>query len=700
MMWFGEFKNFYRWDEKDDDEVFELWQSKGATVVRQTFADIRRGKCKGRWLASTKLEALRNRWKYDPKFKEVSERNKKNLAANKDGKVNRGGAISFTEHKKRYEVKLGRKVSISELYESMNYDGKADKWYTPHSEMLYDKFKEMKEDFISQGKEIDDSAIFFEAAGGTNRHGRCHGFGSEAIYYATSSGSRNSSKGSQSSIVRDEHLMNDRLNRLEDANAHLKDVNKRLAAEVAELRNLILQKNNTEKNHAVEATQAKIQGHFHTIQISSLSPASICAPSQDHIKKRPSTLEVFHRHGPCSKLGTTTRPVLKDVLSQDQSRVDWIHGRLNPNRNPTTTKIKDTKANLPAKPGISLGSGNYIVSVSLGSPKKSLSLIFDTGSDLTWTQCQPCARSCYKQQDPIFDPSSSTSYTNITCTSPTCSQVSSATGNSPRCSGSTCVYTIQYGDQSFSVGYLSKDTLTITSDVFTNFQFGCGQNNQGLFGKTAGLIGLGRDPLSIVSQTAAKYGKYFSYCLPSSSSSTGHLTLGRGGAAAPPNVKFTPFDASQGSAFYYITIVSISVGGSQLPIGQSVFQTAGTIIDSGTVITRLPPAAYGPLSAAFKQQMKKYPAAPAYSLLDTCFDLTNYTSITIPTVAFGFGGGVKVDLSPSGILVAVSSTQACLAFAGNSDAGDVGIFGNTQQTTFEVVYDVAGGKLGFGVGGC
>ncbi|KAH6757412.1 hypothetical protein C2S52_023450 [Perilla frutescens var. hirtella] len=190
--------------------------------------------------SSTKLEALRNRWKSDPKFKEVSERNKKNSAANKDGKVNRGGAISITERKKRYEVKLRRKVSIPELYESMNYDGKADKWYTPHSEMLYDKFKEMKEDFISQGKEIDDSAIFFEAAGGTNRHGRCHGFGSEAIYYATSSGSRNSNKGSQSSIVRDEHLMNDRLNRLEDANAHLQDVNKRLAAEVAELRNLIL----------------------------------------------------------------------------------------------------------------------------------------------------------------------------------------------------------------------------------------------------------------------------------------------------------------------------------------------------------------------------------------------------------------------------------------------------------------------------
>ncbi|KAG6423496.1 hypothetical protein SASPL_113893 [Salvia splendens] len=98
--------------------------------------------------------------------------------------------------------------------------------------------------------------------------------------------------------------------------------------------------------------------------------------------------------------------------------------------------------------------------------------------------------------------------------------------------------------------------------------------------------------------------------------------------------------------------------------------------------------------------MKNYPAAPEYSILDTSFDFSNYTTVTIPTVSFAFGGGVKIDLIPSGILISVCSTVACLAFAGNGDATDTGIFGNTQQLTFEVVYDVAGGKLGFGAAGC
>ncbi|KAK8505439.1 hypothetical protein V6N13_045876 [Hibiscus sabdariffa] len=57
-----------------------------------------------------------------------------------------------------------------------------------------------------------------------------------------------------------------------------------------------------------------------------------------------------------------------------------------------------------------------------------------------------------------------------------------ATGISPRCSSSTCIYGIQYGDASFSIGFFAKEKLTLISkDVFNNFLFGCGQYNEGLF---------------------------------------------------------------------------------------------------------------------------------------------------------------------------------------------------------------------------
>lgn len=68
--------------------------------------------------------------------------------------------------------------------------------------------------------------------------------------------------------------------------------------------------------------------------------------------------------------------------------------------------------------------------------------------------------------------------------------------------------------------------------------------------------------------------------------------------------------------------------------------------------------------------MTKYQRAPAISLLDTSYDFGNLATATIPTVAFTFAGNARVDLEPSGILIAVSSSSARLAFARNRAAGE------------------------------
>ncbi|KAE8735914.1 eukaryotic translation initiation factor 3 subunit B-like [Hibiscus syriacus] len=441
----------------------------------------------------------------------------------------------------------------------------------------------------------------------------------------------------------------------------------------------------------------------HTIQLSSLLPSSICSSATKALDNK-SSLQVVHKHGPCSQLyqDKSNIPTHAQILLQDEDRVKSIRSKLAKNRGHSTDLDLDQTdaASLPAKDGSSVGVGNYVVTIGLGNPKKDLTLIFDTGSDITWTQCQPCAGSCYKQQDEIFAPSQSSTYSNISCTSPTCSSLVSATGNRPGCSSAACVYGIQYGDSSFSVGIFAKEKLTLTpTDVFDDFLFGCGQNNQGLFGRAAGLLGLGRDKLSLPSQTDMKYKKLFSYCLPSSSSSTGFLNFGDGGVSK--SVKFTALSTiSQSSSFYGIDIVGISVGGKKLPISASVFTASGAIIDSGTVITRLPPMAYSALSSEFKKLMSQYPMAQPLSILDTCYDFTNFTSVNVPEISIFFSGDVEVPIDENGILYANGISQVCLAFAGNSDDTDVGIFGNTQQRTLQVVYDGAGGKLGFTTGGC
>ncbi|KAK3420546.1 LOW QUALITY PROTEIN: hypothetical protein EUGRSUZ_G01377 [Eucalyptus grandis] len=238
-------------------------------------------------------------------------------------------------------------------------------------------------------------------------------------------------------------------------------------------------------------------------------------------------------------------------------------------------------ASLLANSGITLSTGNYIVTVSLNTPKKDLTLIFDTGNTLTWTHVSRAR--------------------DLATLNPTRYQ---------------CRYTIIYSNSSFSRGFFTTKKLTISPmDAIDNFEFDCGKYNRGLFGGAARLIGLSDDNISIVGETATKYGKYFSYCLASTTSSTGHLTFGED-CGASSLVSFTPLSkVPQSSQFYGIKIVGISVGGN-------LFSSGGAVIDSGTVIAQLPPTAYIALRTAFRKAMANYMTAPALAFLDTCYEFS------------------------------------------------------------------------------
>lgn len=248
-----------------------------------------------------------------------------------------------------------------------------------------------------------------------------------------------------------------------------------------------------------------------------------------------------------------------------------------------------------------------------------------------------------------------------------------------------------------------KDTLTLTSSyVLDDFVFGCGEANSGLFGEVAGIIGLGRDHISLPSQAN---GGAFSYCLPPYASSTGYLALGTSNGSrpnSPKNLHFTSMPSrSDAPSFYFVELVGISVGGKDLRISPTSFSDPGTFIDSGTVLTYLPADAYAALRSEFRWRMSKYPTSAGVDPLDTCYDMEGYDRVAVPAVVLHFSGGARLDVDSSGILFTLdrSSAIACLAFA-EKDPNGFTIIGNMQQKTYNIVYDVPNEKIGFGAGGC
>ncbi|CAN1182926.1 Aspartic proteinase nepenthesin-1 [Linum perenne] len=347
------------------------------------------------------------------------------------------------------------------------------------------------------------------------------------------------------------------------------------------------------------------------------------------------------------------------------------------------------------------GSGEFLMELAIGTPPVSYSAIVDTGSDLIWTQCSPCTQ-CYKQPTPIFNPTNSSSFTNLPCSSHLCSSLPQSS-----CGSDGCDYLYTYGDYSSTQGILATETFTFGKVKVPHVGFGCGEDNEGDgFTQGGGLVGLGRGPLSLVSQL--KQPK-FSYCLTSidQPKATSTLSMGSmaGGSVVSSNTtKTTPLikNPNQGS-FYYLGVEGISVGGDRLSIKKSTFEvnkddgSGGMIIDSGTTITYLERSAYDEVKKAFKSWMKGMKVDESGSTgLDLCFEMGTSSSegeIKVPTMVLHLNGGSDLELPAENYMIADSSVGlVCLAMGGSSG---MSILGNIQQQNFMVVYDLVKETLSF-----
>nr|XP_043639573.1 protein ASPARTIC PROTEASE IN GUARD CELL 1-like [Erigeron canadensis] len=149
-------------------------------------------------------------------------------------------------------------------------------------------------------------------------------------------------------------------------------------------------------------------------------------------------------------------------------------------------------------------SGEYLVRVGFGTPLQDyMFVIMDTGSHLTWIQCEPCQKHCLEQIGDIFDPSASSSYKLLTCIfDDDCLPVREhKVCNWDR---DVCEYEVVYVDGSFSNGDYVNETIHFhDSSSFPNLTMGCGQDQGPPFGYAGGVLGMSYHPLSFPFQIQA-----------------------------------------------------------------------------------------------------------------------------------------------------------------------------------------------------
>lgn len=411
-----------------------------------------------------------------------------------------------------------------------------------------------------------------------------------------------------------------------------------------------------------------------------------CTQATDPCAAR-SDLAIVHLYGKCSpfdppKPEPNWANTVLDMASKDPARVTYL-----------SSLAAQKVVSAPIAPGQQvIGVGNYVVRVKLGTPGQTMYMVLDTSNDAAWAPCAGCT-GCTST---AFSPNSSTTYGSLDCSMPQCAQVRGL--QCPTTGTGACFFNQSYGGDSSFAATLVTDTLTLGTNAVPGYTFGCIGSVYGSSIPPQGLLGLGRGPMSLPSQTGLLYSGVFSYCLPSFKSYYFSGSLKLGPVGQPKNIRTTPLLKNpHRPSLYYVNLTGVSVGRVLVPIDPTYIAFnpttgAGTVIDSGTVITRF----IQPVYAAVRDEFRKQVQGPFSSLgaFDTCFAATSEASA--PIVTFHFQD-LDLKLPVENTLIHSSAgSLACLAMAAapNNVNSVLNVIANLQQQNLRILFDTANSRLG------
>ncbi|GAV75282.1 Asp domain-containing protein [Cephalotus follicularis] len=420
--------------------------------------------------------------------------------------------------------------------------------------------------------------------------------------------------------------------------------------------------------------------HFLSIALLFVSLAQGLDPKCD-TQEHGSTLQLFHIYSPSSPFRSSKALSWEESVLQmqdnDKTRVQYL------------SSLVAKKSVVPIASGRQITQNpTYVVKAKIGTPAQTMLVAMDNSNDAAWIPCNGCV-GC---SSTVFASDKSTTFKNLGCQAPQCKQVPN-----PTCGGSSCSFNLTYGISTVAAN-LSQDTVTLATDPVPNYTFGCVLKTTGSSMPAQGLLGLGRGSLSFLSQTQFLYQSTFSYCLPGFKALNFSGSLRLGPTGQPQTIKYTPLLKNpRRPSLYYVNLIGIRVGRKivDVPPSALAFNTtsgAGTIIDSGTVYTRLVTTAYTAVRDEFRRRVKNGGTVTSLGGFDTCYSVP----IVAPTITFLFAG-MNMTLPQDNLLIhSTAGSTTCLAMAAAPDNLNsvLNVIASMQQQNHRVLFDVPNSRLG------
>ncbi|KAL7117929.1 hypothetical protein ACP275_03G103500 [Erythranthe tilingii] len=352
--------------------------------------------------------------------------------------------------------------------------------------------------------------------------------------------------------------------------------------------------------------------------------------------------------------------------------------------------------------------GYYHVSISIGEPPKPYFFDIDTGSDLTWLQCDaPCTK-CTPAPHSLYKPKQNL----MTCQDPICASLHEPGNHNCRAPHDQCDYEVDYADNGSSLGVMVKDSFPLKftngTTVAPQLAFGCGYSQEVQDSThlpyTDGVLGLGTGKSSILAQLRSK---------GLTRNVIGHCLSGQGGGFLFFGDDFLP-----DSGIVWKSILSqskhYSLGPADLQFGGQATNIKGLpiVFDSGSTYTYFTSKAYKALVSLIKGDLngKQLKEAVEDKSLPVCWkgakpfksirDATTYFKPL--ALSFTNAKNVQFQMRPEYYLVVTGQGNVCLGILNGGDVGleNINVIGDISMQDKLVIYDNEKQQVGWAPANC